>query len=180
MVNQFFSSEEDSPNEVKTSFLKVRGKTLIFHNSIYQIANISSLDLVDLSTTKPIPRYFMWLLLIGLILLFIPGNIKILGIATLGVLCLLFYKYEQNKSKTRYGMSIRLNSGTRTIIVSDDIKFLTEVMLTLNNIMNSGEVSDIIFNFDQRQIEDKSIRIGQMLGSNVVTGSVVGDVASNV
>jgi Family of unknown function (DUF6232) len=180
MVNQFFPSEQDNSNEIKTSFLKVRGRTLIFRNSIYQISNIASLDLVDLSTTKPIPRYFIWLLLIGLIFLFIPGNIKILGIAVLGVLGWLFYQYEQNKSRTRYGVSIRLNSGTRTIVVSDDIEFLTRVMLVLNNIMNSDEVSAVNFNFDQRQIEDKSISIGQMLGSNVVTGSVVGDVASNV
>jgi Family of unknown function (DUF6232) len=180
MLNQFLPSEQDSSNEIKTSFLKVRGKTLIFRNSIYQIANISSLDLVDLSTTKPIPRYFIWLLLIGLFLLFMPDNIKILGVVTLGVLGWLFYQYQQNKSRTRYGVGIRLNSGTRTVIVSDDIEFLTRVMLALNNIMNSDEVSAVNFNFDQRKIEDNSISIDQMLGSNVITRSVVGDVASNV
>lgn len=179
-MNQFFASEQDNVNEVKTSLLKVRGRTLIFVNSIYQIANISSLDLIDLSTTKPLPRYVLFLFIIGLIFLFIPGNIKILGIAAIGVSCWLFYQYQQNKLRTRYGVSISLNSGTKTVIVSDDIEFLTRVMLVLNNIMNSDEISAVNFNFDQRQIEDKSISVGHMLGSNFINESVVGDVASNV
>jgi hypothetical protein len=98
----------------------------------------------------------------------------------LGLLGWLFYQYWRNKGRTRYGVSIGLNSGTKNTIVSNDVEFLTRVMLVLNNIMNSDEASAVNFNFDQRQIEDKSISIGQMLGSNVVTGSVAGDVASNV
>lgn len=93
MVNQFLSSEPDKVNEIKTSILKVRGKTLIFENSIYQIPNISSLELVDLSTVKPTPKYFLWLLIVGLILIFTPNEgLKVLGVAILGVLGWLFYR----------------------------------------------------------------------------------------
>jgi Family of unknown function (DUF6232) len=180
VANKLFANEQDNFNEIQTPILKVRGKTLIFGNSIYQIANIASLDLVDLSTTKPIPRYFLWLLLIGLALLFIPGNIKILGIAVLGVLGWLFYQYQQTKSRTRYGVRIGLNSGRGIIIGYNEMDFLVKMMLVLNNIMNSEEDRAVTFNFDQRQIDDKSITVGYMHGSNMVTGSVVGDVVSNV
>jgi Family of unknown function (DUF6232) len=179
MMNQFLPIQGEESNEIKTSFLKVRGKTLILRNSIYQIANISSIDLVDLSTTKPMPRYFIWLFLIGIALLFFPDNFKILGVIVLCVLGWFFYQYQVNKSRTRYGVSIGLNSGKKTVIVSDDIEFLTRVVLVLNNIMNSDELSAVNINFDQRQI-DESVIIGEMHGSNLVTGTVVGDVASNV
>jgi hypothetical protein len=72
-----------------------------------------------------------------------------------------------------------LNSGKKTVLVSDDIEFLTRVVLVLNNIMNSDELKAVNINFDQRQI-DESVNIGNMTGSNLVTGTVVGDVASNV
>lgn len=77
-------------------------------------------------------------------------------------------------------MSIRLNAGIRDVIVGDDIEFLKRVILVLYNIMNSDEFKAINMNFDQRNIEDKSINIDQMIGSNVVTGNVNGDVVGNV
>lgn len=73
-----------------------------------------------------------------------------------------------------------MNAGTRPIIVGDDIEFLKRVMLVLYNIMNSDELKAINLNFDQHYIEDKSISIDQMVGSNVITGNVAGDVVSNV
>lgn len=181
MANQFFSSESDKINEIQTSIIKVRGKTLIFANSIYQIPNISSLELVDLSTVKPMPKYFLWLLIAGLILLFVPNaGLTVLGVVILCVLGWRFYSFQQNKQRTRYGLSIRLNAGIRDVIVGDDIEFLKRVILVLYNIMNSDEFKAINMNFDQRNIEDKSINIDQMIGSNVVTGNVNGDVVGNV
>lgn len=181
MVNRFLSNESDQINEIRTSILKIRGKTLIFGNSIYQIPNISSLEVVDLSTVKPIPKYFLWLLIIGLVLLFIPNaGLRILGVVILGVLGWLFYRFQQNKNRSRYGLSIRLNAGTQTIIVGDNLDFLKEVMLVLYNIMNTDELRAVNFSFDQRCIEDKSITIQKMMGSSLITGNVQGDVVNNV
>lgn len=167
-------------NEIRTPIIKLRGKTLIFANTIYQISNISILELLDLSTEKPIPAYFGWLLLIGIGLLFVPGNIKIMGVVTLLVLVYFFFRWQQTKLNTRYGLSIRTNGGFRTIILSGDKEFLTRIILVLNNVMNSDQLTALTFNLDQSQItEDRSINVQTMNNSNIVGGDVTGDVVSN-
>ncbi|MDK3155458.1 DUF6232 family protein [Kamptonema cortianum] len=181
MINQLLGNEADKLKEIKTSVLKLRGKTLIFENSIYQIPNISSLELVDLSSVKPMPKYFLWLLLVGVVLLFLPhSGMKILGLVILGVLTWLFDQYQQAKNTTRYGLSIQLNSGENPVLVSPDVEFLKRIMLVFYNIMNSDELKAFNFNFDQRQIDNKSIHVGTMNGSNLISGTVTGNVVSNV
>lgn len=181
MVRQFIPGQSEQPKEIQTPILKVRGKTLIFANSIYQISSISALDLLDLSTEKPMPNYFSYMLVIGLILIFLPDNFKILGVVTLSVLGYLCYQWYSNKRRTRYGLRIRMNGGFGTIIVYSEMAFLVKIMLILNNIMNTDEIQSINFNLDQRQIvEDKSVNVGSMTGSSVITGNVHGDVVNNV
>jgi hypothetical protein len=182
MLNQFLSEDTSGSNEISTAIIKIRGKTLILLNSIYQIPNISSLNLINLSSTKQFPKYLVWLIVIGLIFLFVlPGNIKIFGIVCLAYSGWQFYQYQQNKLRIRYGLQITLNSGEKPIIVNNNSDSLKEIMLILYNIMNSDEARSITFNLDQSKIiEDKSINVEQMYGSNFVAGNVAGDVVGNV
>mgnify|MGYP001140930531 CR=1 FL=1 len=52
MVNDLLPKDDKEPVKVKTSLVKVRGKTLIYGDSVYQIHNITSLSFVDLTTEK--------------------------------------------------------------------------------------------------------------------------------
>ncbi|TRU52073.1 MAG: hypothetical protein EWV91_04330 [Microcystis aeruginosa Ma_QC_Ca_00000000_S207] len=182
MLSKFFSEDESNDNEINTSIIKIRGRTLIFVNSIYQISNIASLRLLNLSRVQPFPKYLVWLIIIGLALLFVfPGNIKIFGVVVLAYAGWQFYQYERNKLRVRYGLKISLNSGEKPIITNSDAEFLKQMMLVLYNIMNNDEPRAVTFNLDQRQIvEDKSINIDSMFGSSFVSGNVTGDVVSNV
>jgi hypothetical protein len=181
MLSQFLSEDSSDSNEINTSIIKVRGRTLIFVNSIYQISNIAGLRLLNLSRVQPFPKYLVWLIIIGLALLFVfPNNVKIFGGVMLAYAVWQFYRYEQNKLRIRYGLKISLNSGEKPIITHSDAEFLKEIMLVLHNIMNDDEPRAVTFNLDQRQIEDKSINIDTMFGSNFVNGNVTGDVVSNV
>ena len=181
MLSKYLSGDENDTNEIVTSIIKIRGKTLIFLNSIYQISNISSLRLLDLSTVRPFPKYLVSLIIIGLIFLIVPGNIKIFGFLMVAYGAWQLYEYQQNKHRIRYGLKISLNSGEKPIITNSDAEFLKEIMLILYNIMNSDEPRAVTFNLDQRKIvEDKSINIDNMLGSNFVSGDVSGDVVYNV
>ena len=65
MLSQFFPENSNNDTEISTSIIKIRGKTLIFLNSIYQISNISSLRLLDLSKVKPFPINLLWGGLVG-------------------------------------------------------------------------------------------------------------------
>jgi Family of unknown function (DUF6232) len=182
MLNKFISEDASDNNEINTSIIKIRGRTLVFINSIYQISNISGIRLLDLSRVQQFPKYLVWLIIIGLALLFFsPDNIKIFGVVILAYVGWQFYLYQQNKLRIRHGLKISLNSGERTIIINSDAEFLKQMMLVIYNIMNDSEPRAFTFNLDQRNIvEDKSINIDSMSGSNFVSGNVTGDVVSNV
>ena len=182
MLNKSLSENANNSNEINTSIIKVRGRTLVLVNSIYQISNISSFTLINLSSVQPFPKYFVWLIIIGLALLFVfPENIKIFGFIMLAYAGWQFYQYQRKKLRTHYGLKISLNSGQTPIITNSDAEFLKEIMLVLYNIMNSDELKAFTFNLDQRKIiKDGATNIDSMLNSNVVTGNVTGDVVSKV
>jgi len=182
VLSKFLSEGMSDSNEINTSIIKIRGRTLIFVNSIYQISNISGLRLLNLSSVQPFPRYLVWLTIIGLTLLFVfPGNVKIFGLVAIAYAGWQFYQYQRNKLRIRYGLKISLNSGEKPIITNSNAEFLKEMMLVLFNIMNDDKPRAVTFNLDQRKvIEDKSINIDSMVGSNLVSGNVTGDVVSNV
>lgn len=182
MLSKFLSEDASGSNEINTSIIKVRGRTLVLINSIYQISNISSFRLLNLSSVQPFPKYLVWLIIIGLALLFIfPGNIKIFGVIMLAYAGWQFYQYERKKLRIHYGLKMSLNSGETPIITSSDAEFLKEIIFVLHKIMNSDEPKNFTFNLDQRKIiKDGSINIDSMLDSNFVSGNVTGDVVSKV
>ena len=172
--------------EINTKILKIRGKTLIFGNVIYQINNIASIGLVDLTTTtiKPMPKLFFALPFIGICIFFLPSEMaKILGFLIIAIGAWLIYKHNKNKIKTveKYGMTIYTNGGTRTIFRSRSEDFIKRVILALYGVMNSNELEAINFNFETLDMSvDNSIGIRTAIGSSVVSGHVVGDVVSQV
>lgn len=185
-LSQFLSDETIYPTEIETSILKIRGKTLIYGNVVYQIHNIASIGLVDLTTTitKPIPKLFLALPLIGISLCFIPSELPIiLGLLLIAVGAWLIYQHYMNriKIKEKYGMTIYTNGGTKTIFKSRSKDFIKKVILTLYNVMNSNELEAINFNFETLDMSvDNSIGIGTNIASPVVSGNVGGDVVSQV
>lgn len=174
--------ENNTLTEIKTNFLKVRGKTLIFRNTVYQISNISSVSLVDLSTVKSMPSYFIGLFIFGLMAIFVPMNqVKFIGFAVLAFVVWRFIEYRKSKFVKSYGIGTFMNSGTSVILTSWDLEFMKRVILTINNIMNADEPNFLTFNLENNKIiEDNSIKIGEMTGSNLITGAVKGDVVNNV
>jgi hypothetical protein len=186
MLSQFLPDDNSSPTEIKTSLIKIRGKTLIYGNVVYQIHNIASIGLVDLTSTviKPMPQLLVVLPIIGIFFLFIPSELaKILGFLLIALGAWLIYQHNLNKIKTteRYGMTIYTNGGTKTILVSRSEDFIKKVILTLYTVMNSDDLKAINFNFETLDISvDNSIGIETAIGSSVVSGHVGGDVVSQV
>ncbi|NEQ86522.1 MAG: hypothetical protein F6K26_42600 [Moorea sp. SIO2I5] len=189
MLSNFLPDEVTDPIEVKTSFLKIRGKTLIFGNVVYQIHNIASIGLVDLRRTatykKPISQLSIALFVI-LILLFIYANFfgfsSQIFVLFIAIGAWLIYDYKKTITKTieRYGMTIYTNNGLKKILVSRDKEFLKKVIWTLSDVMNSNEPKDITFNFETLDMSYKSIEIEKNIGSPVVSGDVEGDVVNRV
>jgi hypothetical protein len=183
MLSQFLPDDPNKTTEVKTPLIKVRGKTLIFGNVVYQIPNIASIGLVDLTSTKPIPRFYWALLFLGIVFLFVIPNTeaKIIGFLILALVAWLFYQHHLNKTTERYGMTIYTNSGYRTVLTSRSEDFIKQVILALYRVMNSDEFKAINFNFETLDMSiDNSIEIGENINSTVVSGHVGGDVVNEV
>lgn len=186
-LSQLISDETNYPTEeIKTSILKIRGKTLIYGNVIYQIHNISSIGLVSKTTTtiKAMPKFYIALPIVGILLCFIPSDVaRILGALIIIIGAWLIYRHNVNKIKIeeRYGMTIYTNGGTKTIFRSRSEEFIKRVILTLYNVMNSDELKAITFNFETLDMSaDNSIQIGTNIGSSVISGNPGGDVVSQV
>lgn len=180
MVNDLLPKDAKEPVKVKTSLIKVRGKTLIYGDSVYQIHNITSLSFVDLTTEKKIPRYFFILLFIGIVLLLVPDTTaRILGLLILAVDIWLFVQHQRNRISERYGMLMAVNSGEQRILVSSDKKWILEVIVELYKVMNTEELKSLNLNFDNHSI-DRSINVENSVGSNFVSGEVGGDVVSSI
>lgn len=188
-LGQFLVDENsDSTEEINTKILKIRGKTLIFGNVIYQIHNIASIGLVNRSKEKtrpkPMPKLYIALPFVGIGLFLIPSQVaKILGALIIFLGIWLIYQHNPKKIivEEEYGMTIFTNAGTKTTFRSRSEDFIKRVMLTLYNVMNSNEQKAVTFNFETLDVStDNSIQIGTNIGSSVVSGHVIGDVASQV
>ncbi|NER05057.1 MAG: hypothetical protein F6K17_21895 [Okeania sp. SIO3C4] len=157
--------------KIKASVLKVRGKTLIYEDTVYQINNITSIRCIELKTTKKRTRIFSILLFIGaaslvsigIILLQSPNkNLQIFCLLLIVVGILLLYYYRLNRTSKQYGLVIEGNSGYKNIIVSSNKLWIQRVIVELWDVMNSGpeKLKSLTFNFNNYSIESS------VLGTN--------------
>jgi hypothetical protein len=181
------NSDSDKKNPlIKTSLLKVIDNTLVFDNTVYQIGNISTVALADLTEVYAIntsvPSWYWFLLALGFILIAFYG----LGILILIYVAWLFWQHrnlEKSRTVEKYGLSIGMNSGEGVILTSNSKDFVLAIVLALYSIMNTKEAKALAFNFDTLKIdriEDKSIKIEKSYGSAVISGQITGDVVNNV
>lgn len=174
---------EPDNKTVKTSLLKIVDNTLVFGNTVYQVRNISSVTLADLSETHTInmnvPSWYWFLVALGVVLLFA----FFIGIFVLGYAAYLFWQHsqlEKSRKVEKFGLKLVMNSGESMILTSNSKDFVLSIILNIYRVLNSEEPRALTFNFETLQIEDKSINIERSYGSSVVSGQVSGDVVNNL
>jgi hypothetical protein len=174
-------NEQDNKT-IKTSLLKIVDNTLVFGNTVYQVRNISSVTLADLSeiyaVNMNVPQWYWFLVALGVVLLF-----AFIGVFILGYAGWLFWQHSQlDKSRKveKFGLKLVMNSGESMILTSKSKDFVLSIILNIYHILNSEEPKALTFNFETLQIEDKSINIERSYGSSVVSGQVSGDVVNNL
>lgn len=182
-LHQMLPGNSDSENKtIKTDLLKIVDNTLVFDNTIYQVRNISSVTLADLTETHDInnrvPVWYWFLLVLGLFLLSFFIGIFIL--IYVGWLFWQHSKLAKNRTVEKYGLKLMMNSGESMILTSKSKEFILKVILSIYTVLNSEEPKALSFNFDTFQIEDKSINIERSYGSAVISGHVTGDVVNNL
>lgn len=163
------TKEESKDKIITTSLLEVRGKTLVFDNTILQIPNISSIEIGELK--KPFPPYIWWMAGISVFIFLFADDYAVIALILLGIAGKLAYDWYNYHV---FGIIIRLNSGLATLIQSQNADFLKEVALVMKNIMDSEQEKSITFNLDKRTIIDN------VSGSTVVVGNATGDIVNRV
>jgi len=177
VVNRVVGARSDSgAKELETDFLKVRGNTLIFENTIYQIRNIAAIEMVPLRAN--IPWLAVLVVLLAVYGIFFNREGIIIVISLIGGAWALFSLYKYWQRRKQYGLLILLNSGieTSTIIIGPDRGFIIQVMKVLYDIMNDNAQSvDIIF--DQKQILINGITHSTIVAGSSVGGNVVNTIS---
>ncbi len=156
-------------NVITTDRLEVRGKTIVFDNTVIQISNVSAVEVGEFE--KNFPQIIWWLAIGGVLIFAFVRDLWFISLILLGIAGILLYMWFNYHM---FGLIIRLNSGDTKLIKSQDVDFLKDVVFVLRNIMDSEEDRSITFNLDQRTIVDN------VSGSNVVLGDVVGDVVNRL
>lgn len=160
-------NEDGDKGSLDIPRIEVRGKTLVFDNSIYQISNISAVEVGTIK--KPIPWLF-WVILFFAGVLYLT-EYRVESVVALVAAAGTVYYWANQKE---YGLIIRLNSGLTNLIVSSDLDFLRSIAVVLQNVMNSEADKSLTFNLDQRTIVDN------VSGSTVVLGNTTGDIVNRV
>ncbi|NER33243.1 MAG: hypothetical protein F6J93_04090 [Oscillatoria sp. SIO1A7] len=187
MLPQDSSADRDSKvKTIKTPSLKIVKNTVVFGNSVYQIRNICTVELADLTETyainQTVPTWYWSLVGLGFILLFFYG----IGIVILIFAGWLFWQHSNlDKSRTdeEYGLRIGMSSGEAVILTSSKKEFVIDIIVTLYDIINKDDAQALEVNFERfniEKIEDKSIKIEKSYGSSVVSGKVGGDVVNMI
>ena len=163
------AKNEGSDKVIKTERLEVRGKTLVFDNTIIQTINVSSIELGELK--KALPKFIWGMLILGGLLFIWDSDVRGLSIVIWIIAGALYYNWYNDKE---FGLIIRLNSGFTQLIKSENQEFLKNVAIVLKNIMDGKDEQSITFNLDQRTIVDN------VSGSTVVVGNATGDIVNRV
>jgi hypothetical protein len=170
------ADERNKPKVIKNGLLIVTGKFLVFKGTLYQLKNIASLQFTDNTQIyiKKTPVFYWILLVVGIVTIYI-----IIGIFITIAAIWLLYKHYQTRTKTieEYGLEIIMNSSSRTVLLSQNKKFVLEVLLGIYDMIDAEDPRPISFDFGNYSI-DQSINVGQSINSALVSGEVVGNVSS--
>ncbi|MDY7006310.1 MAG: hypothetical protein SWX82_20905 [Cyanobacteriota bacterium] len=122
-MNDNLPKSSPESEEVEPSVLKIRGKTLICKNTIFQISNISSISLIEIKKTKKRTKIYSALLFTGVVLLVSIGiillsypdiNVQIFGLLMIVIDILVLPRLNIiNPTSIEYGMVIQGNSGEK-------------------------------------------------------------------
>ena len=159
----------DSKREYDHGSLKIRANTLVIGDAIYPIANISTISLWE---RKGVPL-IVWISL-GLGLLLMPTNGRLLGFGLWLYAGLIWVRYFLSRPSSRYALAIHMNGGNTASIASDNGDFLKAIALELYEVIELEVPSNTTFNIDQ------SVRIDNVTGSTVGITGIQGDIVNNV
>ena len=171
-------------DEVKTDVLAIRGKTLVFGNSVYALENVSILQIHQFSGLRDFPKWVGGTMFLGIGGIFVGANsrtneLAALGAILLGIAAIGSLVWFIRRKISAAGLSIRMNCGRETIILCKDYAFIKKVILAIHSAINSPNPAPVNIMVDAKKF-DYSVKAGSISNSTIVSGQVSGDVVNNV
>lgn len=153
------------------------GRVLVVNDTIYYIRNISSVRVSKKSKsfTKKLPNWYWTFLGIGIAT--IPININVFPLP-MAIFIFLMSDYIINRVQVieEYGITIEMNSGSSSVFLIGEKKFIDEAIIKLYEILNEQESKPMIFDFSRNVINDNSIEVEQAIGTALNSGNVLGNI----
>lgn len=152
--------------------LQLRANTLVIGNSIYPVANISTITFSDLRNPVPL---FVWIMLgAGVLGIFMGDSMALIGfLLVVGAITLLYLNWKA-RSAADYALTIQMNSGKAAVVMSNDGSFLKAIALDLYGVIEFERPTNSTYNIDQ------SVRIDSMSGSTLGITGIQGDIVNAV
>ena len=163
-----------SAKEVQANVLKAHGNVLEFNDTVYQISNMSAVEIVSFSAAFPSSAVLGLLFALSLITVGYP--VRYMGFF-IGIWSLVSL-FRWLMKRQEYGLLLLLNAGAgaSTVIRSHDYNFLRGVLHALRDIMNGNTRTGMIAYFDQRKVSNfKNIK-----NLNYNGGDVPGNLHQNI
>lgn len=146
-------------------FIQINHKILKFGDSVYQFKNVTGFQVGEIPKSPFPMQEVLTLSAIGLLTL-----IVVIGLFFLIWVAVLVIKHFAQKQF--YGLIIKLNSGETKFFVSEDKKFMMTIVSAIYEFMQSEDESKQVY----IDMSNRSVRVGNMSGSTVVSGQVNGAV----
>lgn len=153
-------------NKQTPKFLALTNKTLKVGSQIYQIRNITHVEIVKLKPKRIVTnKAIIVFLLIGILLKAVEiYNLRFLAylsfsIASFGIL-------ESIRKKVSYGLILETNAAKNILFSSSDREFMQLLNTKIYEVMNNEDVpASYIFN-----MQDRSVNVGGSVGGDVISG----------
>lgn len=160
----------------RNKIISATKKTFKFGKSFYQTQNITGFSEGDINLGSKIPwKSIFSILIIGLIMINIPfgdSNIYQL-IRTIGIFLVIVASFGtilNFLNRKEYGLLVTLNSGDKTLFITNDRESLKRVIRDLYNFIESEEKGNSMY---QISISNSVVK------GNLVQGEVGTDVSFN-
>lgn len=151
----------NTPKNIDTPFLKVRGNCLEIKNTTIQLSNISLFSTADIAPAK-FPAFSLVLILIGLFLLE-KSVVPALIVTALGGGWIFYWYSSVQKTKEMKRLTIVTNSGNVFPIVFEDQAFLSRVVTIMTDIIRDpAHARSITVNVKECTFSDDAAIVGSI------------------
>lgn len=165
-VNNVVNQDENGNRFETAKEIEINRSIVKFGTSVYQFKNVTGFEVGMIPRGKFPFQRFVILIILGLASFATPSgaSVGVILLCIAGGLFIFLYIFYLGVS-TRYGLTIYLNSGQKSIFVSRDKDFLMAIVENLYMFMQKEQAKSLLIDMSNR-----SITVGGSIGGSATAG----------